>query len=122
MILEKTGNKIRTIRLSKGLTQEQMADLLNMSHSGYSKLERGETDMTLVRLEELAKIFQMSLIEILQFGENSTFNFNMGNIQGFGVSNSSVYVLNKAEDIDLLQKEVQKLKESLINLEDKLKL
>ncbi len=99
-----------------------MADLLNLSHSGYSKIERGETDITISRIEEVAKIFKMNPLEVLSFGDNSTFNFNMGNVQGFGAANSSVYVLSKPEDIECLHKEVQELKIALKKLQDTLKL
>ncbi|HLV23327.1 MAG TPA: helix-turn-helix transcriptional regulator [Moheibacter sp.] len=39
----KIGKKIRTIREKKGLSQEAMADRLNISRSAYSRIETGET-------------------------------------------------------------------------------
>ena len=37
--------KISVFRTLKGLTQEQMAEKLNMSTTGYAKVERGETKL-----------------------------------------------------------------------------
>jgi transcriptional regulator with XRE-family HTH domain len=37
-----------------------------MSHSGYAKLERGETEIGLARVEELAKVFQVNIVTLLQ--------------------------------------------------------
>ena len=50
------GNKIRTLRDIKGYSQEDMAREMNITASAYSKLERDETEMTLNRLVEIAKI------------------------------------------------------------------
>jgi transcriptional regulator with XRE-family HTH domain len=40
----KVHDKIRSIRQSKGWTQEDMAEKLYMSVNGYANIERGETD------------------------------------------------------------------------------
>ncbi|MDR1544509.1 MAG: helix-turn-helix domain-containing protein [Prevotellaceae bacterium] len=38
------SKKIKTLRLDKGINQEQMADLLHISQSAYSRIEIGECD------------------------------------------------------------------------------
>ncbi|MEZ5671247.1 MAG: helix-turn-helix transcriptional regulator [Thiotrichaceae bacterium] len=63
--------KIRSMRQQQGWSQEQMADKLNMSVSGYAHIERGETDVQLSRLEQIAKVFGMDLLELLNFGEKN---------------------------------------------------
>ena len=42
-----THDKIRSIREQSNWTQEDMAEKLNMSISGYSKIERGETKVNI---------------------------------------------------------------------------
>jgi transcriptional regulator with XRE-family HTH domain len=42
-----------------------------MSLSTYSKIERGVTDMTLTRLDQIASIFKMTRIEVLTYGSNT---------------------------------------------------
>ena len=65
------GKKLKAIRLSKGLSQEDMAYDLEISLSTYSKIERDVTDITISRLEGIAKIFKMGLIEILTYGSDN---------------------------------------------------
>ncbi len=58
-----------------------MADKLSMSTNGYAKIERGETRLNLPKLEQIANIFDMDLVELLSvsdkgvvyvFGDHST--------------------------------------------------
>ncbi len=52
---------IRKLRLEQELTQDYMALKLDMSTSSYSKLERGQTDPTLSRVEKIAEILRFDL-------------------------------------------------------------
>lgn len=65
--------KIKSIRLKKGLKQEEIAEKLKMTQSNYARLERGLTQITFERLEELAAIFEMSVENILKFNEEADF-------------------------------------------------
>ena len=44
------GQRLQLLRMEKNLTQEQMGEKLNLSTSAYCKIEYGETDLTLTRL------------------------------------------------------------------------
>jgi transcriptional regulator with XRE-family HTH domain len=57
----KVHEKIRFMRQSKGWSQEDMADKLNLSVNGYANIERGETDVQLSRLEKIAESFGMRM-------------------------------------------------------------
>ncbi len=59
---------LRRIRQEKNLTQENLAIDLNMSLTGYSKIERGETDINFSRLQKIADYYNLSIIELLSFG------------------------------------------------------
>ncbi|MFD2570699.1 helix-turn-helix domain-containing protein [Spirosoma soli] len=48
------AEKIRLLRLQRGLSQENMADLLSLSTTAYGDIERGKTDLTLSRLAQIA--------------------------------------------------------------------
>jgi transcriptional regulator with XRE-family HTH domain len=48
----KVQEKIRSMRESKNWSKEEMATKLNMSVNGYSKIERGETNLHLSKLEQ----------------------------------------------------------------------
>ena len=67
----KIGDKLKRIRDIKGLKQEEVAALLKITPQAYSKVERNETKLDTDRLEELAKIFKMSVEEIQQFDEKN---------------------------------------------------
>ena len=79
----KVGNKIKKLRELKNYTQEFMAVSLNLTPNGYGRIERDEVDVTLGRLEEVAKILEVDYQQILNFDEKQIFNLNNNkNING----------------------------------------
>lgn len=63
MLLHK---KIRFLRLNKGWSQETMAEKLAMSPNGYGSIERGETNVQLSRVLQIAKLFDINIAELFQ--------------------------------------------------------
>ncbi|QMW00170.1 helix-turn-helix domain-containing protein [Spirosoma foliorum] len=59
------AEKIRLERLQRGLSQENMADLLNLSTTAYGDIERGKTDLTISRLNQIASVLGISLLTLL---------------------------------------------------------
>lgn len=57
--------EIRIQRQKRGISQEAMAFDLNISQPAYSKIERGETELTITRIYEIAEIFKISVFELL---------------------------------------------------------
>jgi len=53
--------KIKFFRLSKNLTQTYLAEQLGIDTGNYSRLERGETKLTLDRLSKIAEILEIDL-------------------------------------------------------------
>ena len=51
----KINEKIRQLREQYQLSQENMADKLGMSVTGYGKIERGEVRSNLSRLEQISE-------------------------------------------------------------------
>lgn len=68
----KTNEKIRFIREKKNLTQEQMANELGLSTNGYANLERGETRLSVDRLEKIATILGVDVTELMTSDESNT--------------------------------------------------
>lgn len=63
------SNLIQTIRIMREMrqwSQEQMAEKVNMSLNGYAKIEQGKTKLTLDKLEKIAQIFDMDILEFMQ--------------------------------------------------------
>ncbi len=52
--MEKLPKKLKFIRSVKNWTQEDVAEKLGISIHAYAKIERGETDVNLSRLEQIA--------------------------------------------------------------------
>ncbi len=65
----KTHEKLRHLREEKEWSQEYMAECMSMSPSGYAKIERGDTQLKLEKLEQIANLFEMDLIELLSIND-----------------------------------------------------
>ncbi|WP_423148022.1 helix-turn-helix domain-containing protein [Rubrolithibacter danxiaensis] len=64
------GKKIRLLRHQKGWSQEDVAKRLDISIPAFSKIETGITDINLSRLEQIAKLFEMSVVQLLTFNDS----------------------------------------------------
>jgi len=60
---------IGKIRRSLGYTQEYMAEQLGLETNTYSKMERGYIALSVERLMDISKIFNMSIAEIEHFSD-----------------------------------------------------
>jgi len=72
------GEKIRYLRTIKGYLQDDMAHLLDISPTAYGDIERGKTNVSHSRLEQIAKTIEISLLELLSFGERIANYFSDG--------------------------------------------
>ncbi len=131
--------KIRFFRRSKGFTQEQIAEKLNITPVAYSNIERGESSVSMKRLEEIAEAIGIELLELLSLGEknivilydvnspNSPNNSFLQNVTFSSISNEPPVELQKAnllleqqaKQIELLHQEVEHLKEIISLLKNK---
>lgn len=68
------GDKIKKLRELKGLSQENVAEELSMSPTGYGRIERNEVDVTLDKLDKLSQILGMKVEDIITFDERVVFN------------------------------------------------
>jgi transcriptional regulator with XRE-family HTH domain len=102
--------KIRFLRQAKGWTQEEVADKLKMSQNGYGSIERGETDVNLSRLEQIAELFEIKLSELLGMDEKAVFN------QSF-TKNKHIqnYCTAGSQSLDYLQLKSECEKQQLLN-------
>ena len=66
--------KIKQIRELKNVTQEYIATQLGLSIRAYSKIETGETQLTINRLNEISKALGIDPIEVLGFDDKQVFN------------------------------------------------
>lgn len=61
----KAYERIRSLREDHDLTQKEVAAILNMSQTGYSKYETGENDIPTKILINLAKYYNTSIDYLL---------------------------------------------------------
>lgn len=62
---ERIAEKIRLLRLSRNLSQQNIADELNITVAAYSNIERGVSDINLTRLEAIARILGTTPTELI---------------------------------------------------------
>ncbi|QSW88628.1 MULTISPECIES: helix-turn-helix transcriptional regulator [Flavobacterium] len=113
-------NKIKSIRELKNYTQEYMADQLGVTQAGYSKIEKGKTILSYVKLVEIAKILEVSVEDIISFDSQRYFNSfntvkgnsNSGNIS-INSDNSEALKSLYEDKIKLLEKLLAKTEEEL---------
>ena len=85
------GEKIRGIRTLKGLSQENLAEMLGMSLPAYADIERGKKDVSMNRLEQIAEKLGITVTDILKFGDTISNFFDQCN-------NTSVVANNSGEN------------------------
>jgi transcriptional regulator with XRE-family HTH domain len=75
-MIEQAETKIKQIRELKNFTQEYVAQKLGLSARAYSKIETGETQLTINRLNEISIVLGIDPMEVLGFDDTKIFNIN----------------------------------------------
>lgn len=64
-LLKKFGLNVKFCRMKKGLTQEQLANLMNIHLTYLAKIETGKINMSLAKVLELAKALEIDINKLL---------------------------------------------------------
>jgi transcriptional regulator with XRE-family HTH domain len=67
IIFMSLGQNIKKIREDKNLTQQQIAELIHMHRSNYSKIESGQREISVDALNKVARYFGMTIDQIVNF-------------------------------------------------------
>lgn len=67
----KIGDNLKKLRENKGLTQQEMADLMHTHRTGYSKMENNQQDIPIDKLVFVAKHFGIAVDDIIFFNEKN---------------------------------------------------
>ena len=62
----KFGEKVREIRVSQNLSQEQLAHLADVHRTYIGMVERAEKNITLVNIEKIANALNVNITELLK--------------------------------------------------------
>lgn len=107
------GEKIRFIRETRGLSQENVAAQLGVAQNTYSKIERNETKLTTDMLHRIAGILEVTPMDIMS-NQPAIVNFQpnqgtqgIGHIENFYSFQKDLVekmIASKDEEIARLQK------------------
>ena len=64
-LLKKFGLNVKIARLKKGLTQEQLAELMNIHLTYIARIETGKINMSLGKILELANTLKIDINKLL---------------------------------------------------------
>lgn len=105
----KVNEKIRFLRENQNWSQEEMAEKMNMSTNGYSKIERGETRLTIPKLEQISAVFGVDILELMSLGENNILFFQESD------NNFNNSIINTSQE---LATEIRQLKQTLAHKDE----
>ena len=103
----KVGERIKHLREMRNYSQEYLASKLNISQRAYSKLETGETKLSVDNLFKIAETLETSINNVLWMDGNNVFNNN------FTITTGDGMVINKSAS-----EKVQELYEKLLKAKD----
>ncbi len=94
------GKKIRLLRHQKGWSQQDAAKRLDISIPAFSKIETGITDVNLSRLNQISKLFNLTVVQLLS-------------------SSDTDEIKEFAAEIDALTQKLQQRDDEIIELQKK---
>ena len=59
------GLNIRRLREDRSIKQSEIADLIGMHRSNYSKIENGQREISLAAVDKIAKFFNITIDELV---------------------------------------------------------
>lgn len=66
MITVRFGEKIKQLRLSKGISQEKFSLSIDMDRTYYASVENGKRNISIVNIEKIAKGLGITLEELFR--------------------------------------------------------
>jgi len=64
------GTNIRTLREQRNIKQQEIADLIGMHRSNYSKIENGQREISVSALDKVARFFNITIDELVHLGND----------------------------------------------------
>jgi transcriptional regulator with XRE-family HTH domain len=110
-------NKIKRLREQSDLTQQEMADKLNMHLKTWQKVENGITKLDIERLKQIAEILGTTVEDLINVEDSVYISTIKDNDVGF--NNSSVTINHKSEEEKNLYERLIAEKEKIIADKDK---
>jgi len=67
ILQKKLGKRIQEIRLSKNLSEQDLAAKCNFEKSNMSRLEAGRVNSTISTLNKIAQSLEVNIVELFKF-------------------------------------------------------
>lgn len=116
----KVGNKLFSTREERKLTQNEMADLLGLSSSAYSRLERNQVSVEMEQVASFAKVLDVPFQDFLpdhlainNNNQNGQVGFIIGNYYSYGKDANEVL----AKENEVLREKNEMLQSKIKDLE-----
>lgn len=113
---KKISQRLRMLRAEKGFSQEQVALDLDLSPNGYAKIERGETDISLSKVEKFSNYFNVEITYLLGLNDSGKNMINNGTqhvaYQNSSIVNDNTYIKTILEELAVLKEKVDKLQKN----------
>jgi transcriptional regulator with XRE-family HTH domain len=117
------GQKIKEIREARHYSQEAIAKALDISVTSYAKIERDEVEITVKRLEEIAKALKVNtwaffspesivfIVGDVENNQNGQIGFNQNYSSNFNPEREAhlMHIKTLEKQVESLQKMVEKL-------------
>ena len=71
------GANIKKLREDRGIKQSEIADLVGMHRSNYSKIENGQREISLAAVDKIADFFNISIDELVHMGQEIPKEINL---------------------------------------------
>ena len=98
------GAKIRKTREEKGITQEFLAQCLDITQSNYGRLEKDDARLTVPKLLKIAEVLEVSVSYLL--GESATRIIQQSNNETANAYNVDTIINADKEHIATLRDEI----------------
>ena len=79
-LIKEFGNRIKQLRLEKNISQEKLSFLTGFHRTYIGMIERGERNISLSNIAVFAKVFEISISELLDL-KNVNPNHNFKNYE-----------------------------------------
>jgi transcriptional regulator with XRE-family HTH domain len=68
ILLQEFGKRIRKLRAERNLSQEELSFLTGFHRTYIGMVERGERNLSLSNIGAFAKVFEVSISDLMDFG------------------------------------------------------
>lgn len=120
----KVRGKMSILRESKGISQAEMAEQLDVDVNTYARIERGETNVLHPKLSKIAELLNVDILDLLAddknvylVSESTNVNNNSCNVIGssaeigFEIQKLQMQLSHKNEMLEVQKREITRLEE-----------